>query len=108
MEIVYVANSNLIELDEVFSKADEQFVDTATVVLTAIKDKETGDVVGGEVFPKAMDLVPGSDRKYRCIVDEDIEIIAGRKYTAVIDLDDGPGRIGHWDLPLIAKTRTDE
>jgi hypothetical protein len=47
----------------------------------------------------------GSTSDWSVIVPAAIELVAESNYFAIVDLDDGTLRKGHWKIPLIAKER---
>ena len=103
-DIIYKDNDNLIELDLLKNAATGAYITTATVTLTAIHD-EAGNTVSGETFPKAMSYVASSNGKYQATVDKALAIVAGRNYIAIVDAA-SVSIDGHWELPLICRTRT--
>ena len=100
---VYVDNTNLIELFRLQSAIDDAYIDDAIVTLT-IEDA-TGTEVSGETWPITLSFVSGSDGDYTGIINYQVGFDTDGAYTAVIDADAGVGRQGHWELPLIARTR---
>ena len=103
--IVYVANTNVIELIGLKSAIEDEYVNDADVLLTTVRDSD-GVEVSGQSFPWTMDYVADSNGDYRGILQDGLEIENGKTYTAIIDVDAGPDRIGHWEFPFTPKTRT--
>ncbi|MER9355555.1 hypothetical protein NKI61_19995 [Mesorhizobium sp. M0514] len=101
--IVYVANTNVIELDGLKSAIEDEFVNDATVSVT-VKD-EAGAEVTGQTWPEAMAYVAVSDGLYRGIIEDGVEMTAGTTYVAHIDVDAGADRVGHWEFNFVPKTR---
>jgi len=105
--IVYVANTNVIELTGLTDAIDDTFISDATVSVT-IKDAD-GAAVSGQTWPAPMDAVDGTDGVpglYRGIIEDDVEMVAGTLYVAHVEVDAGPDRIGHWEFNFVPKTRT--
>lgn len=102
--IVYVANTNVLDLIGLKSVVDNAYVDNATVTVT-VKDS-TGTAVTGEAWPMAMTYVAASNGNYRAFLENDLALVAKKKYTAFIDADAGVNRIGHWEFPFTAAIRT--
>lgn len=102
--IVYVANTNVIELTGLTDAVDDTPINDATVTLT-LKDAD-GNEVAGQTWPAPMDPVSGTDGLYRGIIEDDVEMVVGALYVAHVDVDAGPDRIGHWEFNFKARTRT--
>ncbi|RUU23687.1 hypothetical protein EOD10_04435 [Mesorhizobium sp. M7A.T.Ca.TU.009.01.3.2] len=101
--IVYVANTNVIELTGLKSAIEDEFIDDATVTVT-VKDSE-GEEVSGQTWPTTMDFVVSSDGLYRGIIEDGVELTAGTTYVAHVDVDAGVDRVGHWEFIFVPKTR---
>lgn len=104
--IVYVANTNVIELTGLTDAITEAAINDATVTVT-IKDAD-GEEVAGQTWPAPMDAVDGTDGipgLYRGIIEDDVAMTAGTQYFAHVEVDAGPDRIGHWEFAFVPKTR---
>lgn len=101
--IVYVANTNVIELSGLKSAIEDDFVNDATVTVT-VKD-EAGAEVAGQSWPETMAYVASSDGLYRGIIEDDVELTAGTTYVAHVEVDAGVDRVGHWEFNFVPKTR---
>lgn len=101
--IVYVANTNVIELAGLKDAVEGEFVNDATVTVT-VKDGD-GEEVAGQTWPATMGFVTDSDGLYRGIIEDDVELTAGTTYYAHVEVDAGPDRIGHWEFAFVPKTR---
>lgn len=102
--VVYVANTNVLDLIGLKSVVDNAFVNSATVTVT-VKDSALVAVTG-QTWPTAMVYVPTSNGNYRAYFENDLALTNKKKYIAVIDADAGVNRIGHWEFPFTAATRT--
>jgi hypothetical protein len=100
--IIYVSNTNMIELYGLRGAVDNEFVNDATVTLT-IKS------LAGTIVDGPLDMVPTNESppkgNYRAIVDHDLDLLPNTSYMAVIDVDAGPNRIGHWEMKFRPTTR---
>lgn len=101
--VVYVDNTNLVELSGLKSAVEDEFISDATVRLT-VKD-EAGANVTGQTWPATLTYVDASDGVYRGIIEDDVAIEAGTTYIAHIDANAGANRIGHWEFAFVPKTR---
>jgi hypothetical protein len=104
--IVYVANTNVIELTGLTDAVDNTLISDAAVSFT-IKDAD-GAEVAGQTWPAPMDAVGGTDGVpglYRGIIEDDVEMVAGTLYVAHVEVDAGPDRVGHWEFAFTPKTR---
>jgi len=102
--IAYVANSNMLELKGLKSEAEDSFITNATVTVTVVA--KDGTPVDGGMWPQQMNYVIDSEGDYRAILSENLELENKASYTAFIDADAGPGRVGHWEFAFKAQTRT--
>ncbi len=110
-DVIYKDNDNLVCLGDpdtglggLKNSSTGAYLNGATVTLTAIRDA-AGATVSGETFPKTMSYVASSNGRYEAVVDKALAIVPGQAYTAVIDVVSGT-LDAHWELPLIARTRT--
>lgn len=101
--IVYVANTNVIELSGLKSAIENEFIDDAMVTLT-VKD-ESGAAVVGQAWPAVLAFVAASAGLYRGIIEDDVAMTAGTTYYAHIDADAGADRKGHWEFAFVPKIR---
>jgi len=102
--IVYVANTNLIEVVGLKSAIEGEFIADATVRVT-VKDAD-GAEVSGQTWPTDMAYVATSNGNYRGILKDTLDLTAGTLYVAHVDADAGDDRIGHWEFNFTPKTRT--
>lgn len=101
--VVYVGNTNLIELTGLKSAAEGSYVNNADVTVT-VKDKDSNEV-SGQTWPATMNYVATSNGNYRGILEDDLALVDGTMYFAHIDADAGENRIGHWEFAFVPKTR---
>lgn len=103
--LVYVANTNLIELHGLKNAATDSLISGASVEFT-LKDKS--DVaVTGDTFPAAMAAIDGEPGGYRGVLKDTLALTAGQTYKAFVDVDGGADLIAHYELPFSPKTRKD-
>lgn len=101
--VVYVDNSNVIELRGLKLAIENTYVNDADVTVT-VKDSAGADVAG-QAWPTTMDYVAASNGIYRAIVEEAAELVADETFYAFIDADAGAQRIGHWEFAFVPKVR---
>ncbi|TIN84352.1 hypothetical protein [Mesorhizobium sp.] len=101
--VVYVGNTNVIELSGLKSAVEGTFVNDASVTVT-VKDKD-GANVSGQSWPADMAYVASSDGLYRGILEDDLALTEGEAYVAHVDADAGANRVGHWEFNFKARTR---
>lgn len=103
--IVYVANTNLIEVVGLKSAVEDAFIDGATVTVT-VKDA-AGAAVAGQTWPLTLESTDGTEPEgnYRGILKDTLELTAGESYYAHVDAVDGDDRVGHWEFHFTPKTR---
>jgi hypothetical protein len=104
--VVYVANTNLIEVVGLKSAVEGEFIPDAEVAVT-VKDAD-GANVAGQTWPLTLTSTDGTEPEgnYRGILKDTLELTAGTTYVAHIDADAGADRIGHWEFNFVPKTRT--
>lgn len=102
-EIAWVGNNNTLELRALRDERTGEFLDAAAVTVT-IRDA-AGAPITGETWPKAVVHVEGSKGVYQANISYQAAFVPEGQYTAVIDVDAGDARRGHWELPLLAKVR---
>lgn len=99
--IIYKDNDNLFEV-KIKNAATGNYVNDATVAIT-IKDV-FGNLVAGEVFPKEMTYIVGSNGKYQVTLSNFLSLVPGQNYTALITTSSG-GLDATQELPLRAAVR---
>lgn len=102
MKILYVGNSNVIEV-VLQDATDDSYLNSATVTMT-LKDSSSVDVTG-DSWPKTLSYVAASDGLYRATLDESIGITSGERYTGYITAVSG-SNTGYWEIPFKAEKRT--
>lgn len=103
----FVLNTNIIQLTGLTSETSGTYLNSATVSVT-VKDT-TGTQVSGQTWPLSMTYVTLSNGNYTASLSSNIAFVANQKYVAFIDADAtsaGVEKIGHWEMPFTAKTRT--
>jgi hypothetical protein len=103
VSVVYVDNTNLIEVRGLKSAIEDAFIVDATVTLT-VKDA-AGASPTGQTWPATLAYVADSDGWYRGIIEDDVALVDGTTYYAHIDANAGANRIGHWEFAFVPKTR---
>lgn len=103
--IVYIDNTNIIELRGLKSALEDEFIADATVRVT-VKDSE-GTSVTGQTWPLTLASIDGTDPEgnYRGILKATIELTDGETYYAHVDANAGADRDGHWEFAFVPKTR---
>lgn len=101
-DILYVGNSNIIELSNLRDNSDNSIIADATVTVT-LKDSE-GEEVDGASWPVTMDAVEGSAGSYRATLSSSLELSVGSKYVAEITVMKS-GATALWKRRLTAKVR---
>lgn len=102
-EVLFKGNDHLLEVSDLKNGSTGEFVNDATIVVTLV-DADSVEVVGQD-WPTQMAYVAGSDGKYRCILDDSLELVHGGFYTAIITADAGSDLKAYWELRCQADTR---
>lgn len=100
---IYIENDNLVELDELKDNADDSYVNDATVTVTL--QEPGGTEVSGQTWPATMSYVASSDGKYQGTLEDDVSLIAGQPYNAIINVTASDDRIAKWTVECIARER---
>lgn len=103
MEVLFVSNTNLLQIIGLRNAADLAIVNDATVSVT-VKDK-AGVALAGESWPVDLAYMAGSDGVYQGIVSDALQISLNEVYTAEITAIRG-GDKGFWKVPVRARDRT--
>jgi len=103
MEVLFISNTNLLEIKGLRNAADLSIINDATLVAT-IKDK-AGVPLVGENWPITLDYVAGSEGVYQGLASDLLEIVLNDVYTAEITATRG-GDKGFWKVPVRARNRT--
>lgn len=90
IRVVLNRSNNLVYLNNLEDVLSNQFVNTADVEVTFFDDQ--GVKVAGETWPLTLQFQPGSNGDYVATVDDDIVLVVGGFYSALIVADDGPGK----------------
>ena len=98
---LYLDNSNVIELRSLTNSVTGA-VDTGATVNVTIVDS-AGTEVTGQSWPVAMGHA--SAGTYRATLDAAIKLIAGRKYTAIVNATGTGAEVGEWNCSVIAMDR---
>lgn len=103
MNVLYDQNTNLLELLSLTDQVSGDPANSATVTVT-LKDAAGVDIVGLS-WPQTLAYVAGSSGDYRLVLPAALTLTPETKVTAIIDVDDGPDRDAHWEIPLAVKER---
>lgn len=104
MTTVYVDNTNVLQLDGLQDAIDSSYINDADVTFSLV-DKDAAEL-DGQTWPADMDYVATSNGNYRGFIENDVELVAGQTYRAIIEVDAGTNRIGHYEFPFVPKIRT--
>ena len=104
IHVLLISNDHILELDSLKNELTGLDLNGAAVTVTLL-DAE-GTKVAGEVWPKAMAYVAGSDGLYRCTLPYTLTLTASGRYTARITANAGNGLRANWELECVARTRS--
>jgi len=99
---VFVGNDTLFSLSSLTNNSDSSVITGASPTVT-IKDS-AGTEITGETWPLTIPetATPGD---YLVTLESAIDFVANNNYTAIIDVNHGPGLVAQWEIPLLADTR---
>ncbi|MGH8626450.1 MAG: hypothetical protein ACREYC_14670 [Gammaproteobacteria bacterium] len=102
VDVIYLANDNLLELQGLTNAASGAYVNDATVTATVV-DKNGANVAGGS-WPLTLAYVAASNGKYRGTLQETLTLTEGQDYTAKVTVA-GAGLTAFFEHPLRALKR---
>ena len=97
IELIYDANSNMVEVQGLQDAADDSYLNAATVSVT-LKDLDGIDVVG-ETWPVNLPYEALSNGEYRGAISSGITLVKRQRLTAHIDAVEG-ALVAHWEIPV--------
>lgn len=103
VELLYIANDNLIELTGLRHAVDSSALDNTSTVQVTIKDAE-GNAVAGQSWPLTLAFV--SAGMFRATLSRSLVLTNGEKYDALILATSQTGAQAQWQRPLLATIRT--
>jgi hypothetical protein len=106
---VFISNTNMITLKRLRSVMENAYIDDADVTLTVV-DKASGDPIAlpeGTEWPIDLEPSEASPQRgdYVGIIPAEVEFEPNGQYIAVVEVDAGLGRVGHWEIPFVARVR---
>lgn len=102
VDVIYVANDNLLELQGLQNAATAAYVNTATVTATVV-DKN-GANVAGQSWPLTLGYVAASNGNYRGTLEDTLSLAANEDYIARVAVS-GAGLTAFFEHPLLAAKR---
>jgi len=108
--VVYEDNDNLIWVLGLTNNLTEAFVTTAsgTAQLKDVDGANVGSAVtlSYQSGSRTVNGVTYTGGNYAGTLEEDEAIVAGTSYTAHVDIDATGDLKAHWEIPVLAATRT--
>jgi hypothetical protein len=98
----FVGNTNVLDIVGLKQELDGLPINDA-ICSVVIRTADGADVVG----PLPMNHLAGSSGDYRAFIAADVALTAKAAYVALIDVDGGPGRVGHFEFQFKAQKRVD-
>ena len=99
MQQLAINTNNIVEVNSLIDAITGEYINDANVKLT-VKDMQTGDEIGGAVWPTDMTPV-GSEGRYRVVLDAFIELNRNRQYLLDITAESGTEQT-RWQTPATA------
>lgn len=103
VNILFTGNDTVLEVKGLKNEVTGDFLNAASVTATMV-DAE-GDQVAGDVWPKSLVYVTGSDGTYRATLPYTMNLVAGGRYVAQISVNGGAGLRASFSLPCVARGR---
>ena len=104
-----IGNDQVLELVGLREEIANEYIEDATV--TATIRKANGQPVDGEnwpitlVFVAVNDDLEGRSGLYQGLLEDGIELVAGRTYSVEITAEVSSDLVGFWKFPVVAKYR---
>ena len=102
LNVLLIANSNILEVNGLRNGLTNSFVNTATVIAT-LEDLK-GNEITGQVWPVTLDYVAESDGCYRTTFATDLSIESDKRYKLILVVQ-GDGLDARWEKFIQAKDR---
>lgn len=99
---IYIGNTSIIELQNLTNSVTGLAVTNATVVVTLTDG--AGDEVSGQTWPVTLTHVAAGT--YRATLENDIDLVAHRNYTATVDATVSGVGVGRWTSTVRAVVRS--
>lgn len=88
----FCQNTNVLDLLGLRAEIGDAFINDA-ICSVSIRD-----ATGAEVVAMPMTHLAGSNGDYRAILSESLPLVAGAKYTAIVEADAGFMQFGHFEM----------
>lgn len=105
MDVIYIANDNVLQLSSLTNGMTSALVGSATVSASLLDSTGTAITATGITWPLTMSAVAGATGNYRVTLPYTLTLTTGSTYTARIGVTAGTLH-GRWDLPVRATART--
>lgn len=102
VDVIYLANDNLLELQGLQNAATAAYVNNATVTATVV-DK-AGANVAGQSWPVTLAYVAASNGNYRGTLEDALSLAENEDYSARVSVS-GSGLTAFFEHPLKAVKR---
>jgi hypothetical protein len=103
IHVLYLGNDTVLQLDALQNDVSGEYLDHAEVLVTLTDDQ--GNEISGAAWPKSMVHVAGTRGMYRVTLPYSLDLVTGRRYTALLAVDAGPGLHAEWELECVARSR---
>lgn len=93
--------------DGVTINSSPTYINNASGTVQIVDSAGTPQIIGVASATSApLAYVAGTNGNYRALITSAFNAPAGRTYTAIIDLTSPGGFVGHWEIPVAVKART--
>jgi hypothetical protein len=107
MDVIYIANTNVVELADLVNGMTGATVTGATVSVTLTDSTGTSVTLAtGSSWPLTMAAASGATGSYRATLPHTLTLTTGATYYADVTASGGDGLYGSWHVPLRAARRT--
>jgi hypothetical protein len=106
MDVLYIANSNVVEISALTNGQTSALISGATVGVTLTNATGTAVTATGVTWPVTLSAVSGATGTYRATLAHTIGLTTGATYYCDITADGGTDLQGAWHVPLRAVRRS--
>jgi hypothetical protein len=106
MNVIYIANSNVVQLADLTNGLTGATVTGATVEVTLTDASGTSVTATGVTWPLTMAAASGATGTYRVALPHTLTLTTGGVYYADITASGGTGLQGAWHVPVRAMRRS--
>jgi hypothetical protein len=104
-DVLWVGNTNIVRVRKLQDVLSGVYLNSADVRVTVLD--EAGEQVSGELWPKSMGYIAGSDGGYQIALSAELDIEDGQQVTLIVDAIQSL-TVGRWEIPMLCLKRAND